>query len=143
MALTLLHLWAVGYIHAIDFRPAFVAPFLLGLAAIAGREQRARKLALPGLAVLLSLGQAASLGFHLFGADGPLVSPLRLALLGVAVTWGYLAWRDRERWLAILALGGAAGLLGAASPAWLRAWSGRDSNSSSRLCRETLSAGAC
>ena len=122
LALTLLHLWAVGYIHAIDFRPAFVAPFLLGLAAIAGREQRARKVALPGLAVLVSLGQAESLGFHLFGTDGPLVSPLRLALLGVAVTWGYLAWRDRERWLALLALsGGAAGLLGA-SISQLSSW---------------------
>jgi hypothetical protein len=115
-ALTLLHLWAVGYIHAIDFRPALIAPILLGLAATAGRDELARKVALPGLAVLVSLGQGSSLGFHLIGADGPLVSPLCLAMLGVAATWGYLAWRDRERWLAMLALGGGvAGLLGASA----------------------------
>ena len=113
-ALTVLHLWAIGYIHAIDFRPAFVGPLLLGLAALARRDEVARKVALPGLAVLLSLGQGDSLGFSLFGSDGPFVSPLRLALLGVAMTWGYLAWRDRERWLAVLALtGSAAGLAGA------------------------------
>ena len=112
-ALVLLHLWAVGYIHAIDFQPAFVAPFLLGLAAVAGREQLARKVALPAVAVLVSLGQGPSLAFHLLDATGPFLSPLRLALCGVALTWGYLAWRDRERWLAVLALGGAAaGLLG-------------------------------
>ena len=113
-AMTLLHLWAVGYIHALDFQPAFLAPLLLGLAATAGREQLSRQVALPGLALLVSLGQGPSLGFHLLGSGGPFISPLRLALLGVATAWGYLAWRDRERWLAVLALGGgAAGLLGA------------------------------
>jgi len=113
-AMTLLHLWAVGYIHALGFQPAFLAPLLLGLAATAGREQLSRQVALPGLALLVSLGQGPSLGFHLLGSGGPFISPLRLALLGVATAWGYLAWRDRERWLAVLALGGgAAGLLGA------------------------------
>ena len=38
-AMALLHLWAVGYIHAVPFQPAFLAPFLLGLAVTAGREQ--------------------------------------------------------------------------------------------------------
>ncbi len=28
-AMVLLHLWAVGYIHSVDFQPAFLAPFLL------------------------------------------------------------------------------------------------------------------
>ncbi len=112
-AMALLHLWAVGYIHAIDFRPAFLAPFLLGLAATAGREQLVRQVALPGLAVLVSLGQGPSLGFHLLVTGGPFVSPLCLALVGVAAAWGYLAWRDRERWQLLLAVGsGAAGLLG-------------------------------
>ena len=113
-ALALLHLWAVGYIHAIDFQSAFLAPLLLGLAATAGREQLARKVALPGLAVLLSLGQRASLGFALPGMGETLVSPVRLALLAVGMTWAYLAWRDRERWLVVLAAGsGVAALLGA------------------------------
>jgi len=118
-ATTLLHLWAVGYVHAIPFQPAFLAPFLLGLALTSAREQAARKAALPGLAVLFSLGQGPSLGFHIFGPGGLLVPPLHLAVLGVAITWAYLVWRDRERWLALLALGGAGALLVGASPAWL------------------------
>ena len=108
-AMAVLHLWAVGYIHAIDFQPAFLAPLLMGLALTAGREQLVRKVAPAGLAVLLSLGQNAALGFALPGAGGILVSPLRLALLAMAMTWAYLAWRDRERWLVTLA---AASLLG-------------------------------
>jgi hypothetical protein len=112
-AMAVLHLWAVGYIHAIGFQPAFLAPLLLGLAATAGREQLGRKVALPGLAVLVSLGQGAPLGFALPGSGGPFLSPLRLTLLAVGATWAYLAWRDRERWLAVLAAGsGVAGLLG-------------------------------
>ena len=118
-AMVLLHLWAVGYVHAIPFQPAFLAPFLLGLALTSSREQPARKVALPGLAVLFSLGQGPSLGFHVFGTGGPFVPPLHLAVLGVAITWAYLLWRDRERWLALLALGGAGALLVAASPARL------------------------
>jgi hypothetical protein len=114
--LALLHLWAVGYIHAVGFRPAFLAPFLLGLALTAGGEQRSRKVALPGLAILVSLGQGASLGFALPGPGGPFLSPLRLALLAAGVAWAWLAWRDRERWLAVLAAGsGAAGLLGSSA----------------------------
>jgi hypothetical protein len=110
--LALLHLWAVGYIHAIDFRPAFLAPLLLGLAATAGRDQPARQVVLPALAVLLSLGQGAALGLGVPGAGGTL-SPLRLALLGAAATWAWLARRDREPWLGLLAaVSGAAGLLG-------------------------------
>jgi len=112
-AMALLHLWAVGYIHTIDFRMAFIAPFLFGLAVTAGKDALVRQVALPGVAVLCSLGQGGSLGFRLSGADGLFVSPLRLALVGVALSWTYLAWRDRERWLAILAVGcGAASLLG-------------------------------
>jgi hypothetical protein len=108
-ALVFLHLWAVGYIHTIGFRPAFVAPFLLGLAVTAGRGQLLRQLVPPVLAVLCSLGQGATLGFHVLGADGLFLSPLRLAAAGALASWTYLAWRDRERWLAILALGCAAG----------------------------------
>jgi len=112
-AMALLHLWAVGYIHSIPFQTAFLAPFLLGLAATAGREQRTRKVALPGLAALVSLGQGASLGFTLPGPGGPFLSPLRLTLLAAGIAWAYLAWRDRERWLVVLAAGsGVAGLLG-------------------------------
>ena len=70
-AMTLLHLWAVGYIHAIRFQPAFLTPFLLGLTVIAGRDQVARQVALPGVAVLVSLGQGASLGFALPGPADP------------------------------------------------------------------------
>jgi len=118
-AMALLHLWAVGYIHSIPFQPAFLAPLLLGLAATAERGRRARMLALPALAVALSLGQKATLGFAL-GPEGPLVSPLRLALLGVAATWGYLAWRDRERWLAVLAA--ACGVAGVVHSYWSSLW---------------------
>jgi hypothetical protein len=115
-AMVVLHLWAVGYIHAIDFRPAFLAPLLLGLAVASRRGQVLRQVAAPGLAVLLSLGQGTSLGFHLPWSRGPLVSPLVLALAGVAVAWAYLLWRDRERWLVVLALGSAAaGALGSSA----------------------------
>jgi hypothetical protein len=124
-AMVLLHLWAVGYIHAIDFRPAFLAPLFLGLAVASRRGQVLRQVAVPGIAVLLSLGQAEALGFRLPGGHGPLVSPLGLALAGVAAAWAYLAWRDRERWLVVLAFGsGAAGALGwfAGSVADLLGW---------------------
>jgi hypothetical protein len=123
-ALALLHLWAVGYIHAVDFQPAFLAPLLLGLALTAGRDQPARQVVLPALAALLSLGQGAALGFAVPGAGGT-VTPLRLALLGVAATWTWLAWRHRDSWLAVLAAGsGVAGLLGS-SVSSLGGWLGR------------------
>jgi hypothetical protein len=109
--MAILHLWAVGYIHAVTFQPAFLAPLLLGLAATAEPDRLARKVALPALALALSLGQRAALGFALHGPDGPGVSPLRVALLAAGVTWGYLAWRDRERWLGVLAGGIAVGAL--------------------------------
>lgn len=113
--LALLHLWAVGYIHDVEFHPAFLAPLLLGLATAAGRDQTARQVVLPALAVLLSLGQGAALGFGAPGAGGTL-SPLRLALLGAAGTWAWLARRDRRPWLGLLAsVSGAAGLLGSSA----------------------------
>jgi hypothetical protein len=108
-ALVLGHLWSVGYIHTIDFRPAFLAPFLLGLAATSGREQLVRQVALPGLAVLLSLGQSKTLGIA--APVGLLVAPVHLALVGTAAAWAWLAWRDRARWLAVLSVGSAAALL--------------------------------
>ena len=109
----LLHLWSVGYIHTIDFRIASAAPFLLGLAATAARDQVRRQLFLPALAVLLSLDRDAALSFHLFGLDALPLSALRLALVGVGLAWCYLAWRHRAYWLAALAiLGGTLGLLG-------------------------------
>jgi hypothetical protein len=114
-AVVLLHLFAVGYIHSIPFQPAFVAPLLLGLAATAEPGRLVRIVGLPALAVVLSLGQRAALGMA-FGAQGPLVSPLHLGALAAAATWGYLAWRDRERWLAVLAaVCGVAGMLHAFS----------------------------
>lgn len=107
--LALLHLWSVGYIHSVDFRPAFLAPLLLGFAVAAAREQLARQVVLPSLAVLVSIGQSdlfrASGGGHLVP-----VTPLQLAVTGAAAAWTYLAWRDRARWLAILA--GACALAG-------------------------------
>ncbi len=106
-AMVLLHLRAVGYIHTVEFQTAFLAPFLLGLALSASREQLVRQVALPLVATILSLGQGELLGFHLLGVESLAVSPLRLALLGLAVTWAYLAWRHREPWLVVLALGGA------------------------------------
>lgn len=108
-ALVLVHLWSVGYIQTVDFRPAFLAPFLLGLAITSGREQLVRQVALPGLAVLLSLGQSTTLGFA--APFGPLVAPVHLALVGTAAAWAWLAWRDRARWMAVLSVGSAAALL--------------------------------
>ena len=114
-AMALLHLWAVGYIHSIPFQPAFLAPVLLGFAATAERGRLARSVALPALALVLSVGQRAALGFAL-GPEGPLVSPLHLGGLAAAATWAYLAWRDRERWLAMLsAVCVVAGLLHSSS----------------------------
>jgi hypothetical protein len=111
--LVLLHLWTVGYIHSLDFRPAFLAPFLLGLAVAADRGRQFWQLMLPGIAVLFSLGKDPELIVHLFGPGGVSLSPLRLAVIGVGLTWAYLAWRDRDPWLIALALGsGVLGLLG-------------------------------
>jgi hypothetical protein len=117
-ALVVMHLWAVGYIHAIPFQPAFLSPVLLGVAVTADRERRALKAAPPALAIVLSLGQGGPLGFTVLGQA--FVSPLRVALVAAVAAWGYLAWRDRERWLAVLAGSLAAGgLLGSLpSGAW-------------------------
>ena len=115
--LVLLHLWTVGYIHTIDFRLAFTAPLLLGLAATLPRERRVLQAALPMIAVVFSLGpRATALAFHPFGIESLLVTPARLALVATAIVWAYLAWRYRERWLVLLAASGATvGILGQAT----------------------------
>jgi hypothetical protein len=107
--LVVVHLCAVGYIHSIDFRLAFVAPLLVGLVATSRLEDRRLQLLLPGIAALLSLDQGAIAG-----------SPVRLAAAGTLVSWTYLAWLHRDRWLAALAVGcGATAVLGPHLPAML------------------------
>ena len=108
------HLLALQWIHQVSFHIAFVAPFLLGLALAGERQHVVRQIALPAVAVLLSVGQSEALGFRLWG-DGPGsdMSPLRLATLGAAAAYAVLAWRFGYRWLiALAAAGGAAGFLG-------------------------------
>jgi hypothetical protein len=100
--LVALHLWTVGYIHTIDFRRAFVAPFLLGLTATLRRESFLQQLILPSVAALVSLG-AADLSFNLLGSSAVAISPRVLAVAGACVVWAWLAWRHRNRWLALLA----------------------------------------
>lgn len=120
--LAVLHLWTVGYIHTLDFRPAFLTPLLLGLTLTVGREQVKRKLMLPGLALCFSFAPDSALALRLFGADGVVLSPLRLALVAVGLVYAYLAWRDRELWLACVALGGGVvGLMGSSALRLLRA----------------------
>jgi hypothetical protein len=106
--LVLLHLWSIGYIHTLDFRAAFLTPLFLGLALAVDRQQQALKLMLPGLAVLMSLAPSPDLSVRLLGSDALTASPLRLALVGVGLVWLYLAWRDDDRWLMALPIGGAA-----------------------------------
>lgn len=103
----LYHLWSVGYVHTLDFHAAYLAPFLLSLALAARPEQQRVKLAAPALAVLLSLGADTSLYVPLPGSD-EMLSPQRLALVGLGLVWLYLGWRDREPWLAALPIAGAA-----------------------------------
>ncbi len=108
-----LHLGALGWIHQMTFHPAYLAPFLLGMALTTRRDQVEKQIALPALAVLLSVGQTEALAFPLLGASGPWVSPLRLAALAAATVWATLAWRHGYRWLVALAAGvGLVGLLG-------------------------------
>jgi hypothetical protein len=102
-ASVVLHVWAVGWIHDVPFRWAFLAPFLLGLALVARRGQVARQIVLPSLAVLVSLGQAEFLGFALPGPIGASMTPLRLALVGAGGVYAVLGWRYGYRWLAALA----------------------------------------
>ncbi len=119
-AMVLLHLWAVGYIHAIPYEPAFLAPLLLGLALAAPRGRLGRQVALPAAGLVLSLGQGDALGFVVPGAG--VVTPLRVALLAAAAAWGVLAWRDRRPVLGLLAAGsGLASLLGPSGPGLLAA----------------------
>jgi hypothetical protein len=109
----LIHLAALGWIHQVGFHLAFLAPFLLGLAVCAGREQVVRQIVLPGVAALVSLGQSEALGFPLLGTAGPWISPLRIATLGAAAAYALLAWRHGYRWLmSLAAASGLAGLLG-------------------------------
>jgi hypothetical protein len=126
-ASVLLHVWAVGWIHDVPFRPAFLAPFLLGLALAAGRGQVARQIVLPALAVLVSLGQAQFLGFALPGPIGVPVTPVRLALVGAGAAYGFLAWRYGYRWLVALAalfvvVGSAGGSLSSLADAGAALW---------------------
>jgi hypothetical protein len=106
--LVLLHLWSIGYIHTLDFRAAFLTPLFLGLALVVDRRQQALKLVLPGLAVLMSLAPSPDLSVRLFASGDLTASPLRLALVGVGLVWLYLGWRDDDRWLMALPIGGAA-----------------------------------
>jgi hypothetical protein len=123
-AMVLLHLWAVGYIHAVPFQPAFLAPLVLGLVLVGPRGHVAWQVAPPAFAILASLRQGAELGFSLPGAGD--VSPLRVALLAAATAWAWLAWRDRARGLALLAAGtGAASVLGPHGPSLLAEALGR------------------
>ncbi|MCG6926019.1 MAG: hypothetical protein LJF30_11985 [Acidobacteria bacterium] len=110
----LLHLWSVGWIHQVGFRPAFLAPFALGLALAARREELNRQVLLPAMALLLSVGQREAIDLSPL-ADGFPLSPLHLAALAAAVTWAVLAWRYRHPWLAGLAA--ATVLAGVAGPA--------------------------
>jgi len=118
--LVLWNLWSVGYIHTLDFRPAFVAPLLLGLALVARPEQQRLKLALPLLSAFFSLAADPSLSFHVFGSSAA-VTPLRVALVGVGLVWLYLGWRDRDFGLVALATAGATiFLLGPQAVRWAR-----------------------
>ena len=107
-AMALLHLWAVGYVHAIPFQPAFLAPFLLGLALTSAREQPARQGGPSGRSPSSSRsGNDRRSASTSSARAAPSSLPCASRSLGVAITWAYLVWRDRERWLALLALGGA------------------------------------
>jgi len=104
-SMVLLHLWQAGYIHSVGFRLAYLAPFLLGLALTARPEEQGKKLALPVAAVFISILTGWDLTVHLLGLA---VSAARIALAAGALAWVYLGWRDRDPWLAGLAIGGAA-----------------------------------
>jgi hypothetical protein len=109
----LIHLAALGWIHQGGFHLAFLAPFLLGLAVCAEREQVVRQVVLAAAAALVSVGQADALAFALLGTGGPWMSPLRLATVGAAAAYALLAWRHGYRWLfALAAASGLAGVLG-------------------------------
>ena len=118
-ALVLLHLWSIGYIHTLDLRAAFLTPLFLGLALAVDRRQQALKLVLPGLAVLMSLAPSPDLSVRLLGSDALSASPLRLALVGVGLVWLYLGWRDDDRWLMALPIGGAVVYLLGPHAGWL------------------------
>jgi hypothetical protein len=112
----LLHLWSAGWIHQVGFHPAYLAPFVLGLALTAGPRDVNRHVLVPALGVLLSVSQGEDLGIVL-----PMVgelSPLRLAAFAAAATWIVLAYRHRHPWL--LALAAASSLAGVAEPATSR-----------------------
>ena len=138
--LVLLHLWTVGYIHTLDFHFAFIAPFLLGLAATLTREYQTLHAVVPALGVLCSFGQRNALGFHLFGVETLVVTPAR---------WRSLAPRSSGP----ISPGGTgtAGSSCSQPPAALRASSAqrlcfassrRSAAHSRRPCRATPSAGA-
>jgi hypothetical protein len=75
--MVLLHLLVIGYVHTIDFQPAFLAPFILGLVVTTRREQVVRQVTLPTAAVLCSVAQRSALGFNLFGVDALVVGLFR------------------------------------------------------------------
>lgn len=104
--LVLWHLWSLGYVHTLDFRFAYLAPFLLGLGLAAAPDAWRAKLAAPALGVLFSLAASPDLLVAVPGVGT--ASPARLAVVGLGVAWLYLGWRDDERWLMALPIAGAA-----------------------------------
>ncbi len=108
LVMVLWSLWSIGYIHTLEFHAAFLTPLLLGLALTLRPDRQVLRLALPALAVLMSLGAGSELHVAALGSE---VSPLRLAMVAAGLVWLYLGWRDRDPWLAALSIGGAAAFL--------------------------------
>ena len=120
-AMSVLHLWTVGYVHTLEFRAAFLSPLLLGLVLSTDRRQLWERLLLPAFATLVSTGSSVELQIHAVGIDFTL-SPLRVTVFAAGLLWAYLAWRDHDRLLAALTMSGAAvGLVSPYAPQLARA----------------------
>jgi hypothetical protein len=115
----LAHLCLANWVHEVPFHPANVAPLLLGLAAWIGRYDthvatlgwRMRMhLVLPFTAVALSaIKFPPEMTFDLLGAE---FSPLRLVLLGAALTYvdGFILHEHPNFFVASLLCFGASGV---------------------------------
>ncbi len=108
------HLIALNWLYYVPFRLCNLAPVLIAAAIclprmkprwLTGSRRAALQLVLPALAVLVSCGASGEMVSSLWARSHVLVTPLRTALAGAFVAYGYSYWLSRRTECALLGAG--------------------------------------